>query len=357
MSNEDITWNEQALKAWNRWKETCSVANLTGIDEQKNESVTKKIYSDAELAELTVWQIKLSIEIKNAFEKKFSSLLGEKTKYFDEVMKNHSLKSSSEDKTSKSLPKAKKKNAAESEPVFNGSLADWAHEFDCGVINTNIPEAEQAKLGPNKVYKDFVWAKLAESDDPPLKIIRGKLLGKYGIINGIAERYLRENYFEIWVRCNEYKNAKSRKDAPANLPQITHISINHPQNESEDDTNPVERIPDPSQNEPVDSLSFLAQDIRAAFTCEEIAFMLAKIYRLLSDPDFLQLVGKKREAANEYWNKKLLPQLRSKKCYDLLAPKGAVEIMINILKESEKASKSFLLKVEQRSDVILMRRK
>ena len=100
MSNEDIAWNGQALKAWNRWKETCSVANLKNEDAQVNGAEPKK-YSAAEIEELTDWQIKLSAEIKNAFENKFASLLGDKSQWFKEVMKKYEREHSFEDTPNK----------------------------------------------------------------------------------------------------------------------------------------------------------------------------------------------------------------------------------------------------------------
>ena len=67
-------------------------------------------------------------------------------------------------------------------------------EFDCGII-----EKANSPTSP-KNYKDHTWKCIQQSDDPPLKIIRGQLLGFQGIINEIAERFLRNNFHQIWEK-------------------------------------------------------------------------------------------------------------------------------------------------------------
>ncbi len=79
------------------------------------------------------------------------------------------------------------------------SYEDWAQEFDVGLIETALrckePERKQAKK-----WKDWLFDKVAASSDPPRRVIEGKLIGKKGIINDIAERYLRDNHSLLWMQ-------------------------------------------------------------------------------------------------------------------------------------------------------------
>jgi hypothetical protein len=130
--------NAKILQAWCEWKEICSIGGC-------NEA----------------FRFVLANEVKGAFERKLRALLGA----------SFGMVSSSE--------------------LDANCLA---HEFDCGIIE----KAELAKTKKN--YKDYVWLSIRESDDPPLKVIRGLLLGPRGLINEIVENWLKSNGWVISSR-------------------------------------------------------------------------------------------------------------------------------------------------------------
>lgn len=212
MNDRNKEWNEKSLTAWNQWKSICSICGCS--DEYKHI---------------------LMIEVVNAFQKKLHSVIGnqldslfsdsyEATTAGEEKTERAILPSQSgelpsdgsfyhsEDFDEKDIDKdkdledlitpedANELNPDDAENQEQGNKTeklfrvDWAHEFDCGII-------EKANSGKSpKNYKDHTWECINRSDDPPLKIIRGQLLGHLGIINEIAERFLRNNFHQIWEK-------------------------------------------------------------------------------------------------------------------------------------------------------------
>ncbi|MBQ2630123.1 MAG: hypothetical protein IJG13_10645 [Kiritimatiellae bacterium] len=78
---------------------------------------------------------------------------------------------------------------------------DFAQEFDGALAEYEVGErykkghhGEAGYLRKAKAWKDDVWAAVAKSDDPPLKVIIGKLLGHTGVINQVVEEWLLTNY-------------------------------------------------------------------------------------------------------------------------------------------------------------------
>ncbi len=130
--------NANVLQAWCEWKEICSIG---GCNED--------------------FRFVLANEVAGAFRRKLHTLLG-----------------------------------ASFEMVSSSELgaACLAHEFDCGIIE----KAELAKTKKN--YKDYVWLSIGKSDDPPLKVIRGLLVGPRGLINEIVENWLKSNGWVISSR-------------------------------------------------------------------------------------------------------------------------------------------------------------
>lgn len=227
MTNREEEWNENSLMAWNQWKTICSICGCP--------SEYKKF---------------LMVEVARAFERKIKSVVGDQldslfsTKSYSEanektveeqaVLPSQSgrlpentvfykmdesiddshcaeslkLASEAEDPAKENIEDVpfdqeviEKENLQEDQsnisdaPLIQHDFrVDWAHEFDCGII-----EKANSEKSP-KNYKDLTWECIARSDDPPLKIIRGKLLGHLGIINEIAERYLRNNFHQIWEK-------------------------------------------------------------------------------------------------------------------------------------------------------------
>ena len=87
---------------------------------------------------------------------------------------------------------------------------DLVQRFDTAVI------AYDEKHTESKCYKDFVWDKVANSPDPPLKVIRGKLTGLGGFVTRVVVEDIfremgarkttdKETGKDVWLFNNELK--------------------------------------------------------------------------------------------------------------------------------------------------------
>ena len=153
--------NARALTAWNAWKDVCWVH---GLGQPRGNLPVVGTNEDAEI---------LSKMIANAFRRKLAPF-----------MRNFQ----SEDGTSSLIE------------------VDFAQEFDAALHEYELSETsgherymrghygESDYVRKAKAWKDFVWKAVAESEDPPLKVIIGKLLGRLGVINQIVEDWLLANY-------------------------------------------------------------------------------------------------------------------------------------------------------------------
>lgn len=83
--------------------------------------------------------------------------------------------------------------------------------FDYGLIEMSEPGDKTRK----KAFKDYVWLCANESSDPPLKVIRGKLVGNRGVINGIVEKHLKERGFAIYSKTGKDGKRKDIIYAPS----------------------------------------------------------------------------------------------------------------------------------------------
>mgnify|MGYP000001294301 FL=1 len=148
--------NARRLKAWNAWKEVCWVHGLG----RPREGLS--VVGTAEDEAL------LSTVIANAFKKKLSPFM---------------LQLGDEDGRTQL------------------SDIDFAQEFDDALLEYEKAKrykrghfGEEACIRKPKAWKDFVWDAVARSDDPPLKVINGKLIGSQGVINQVVEDWLFANY-------------------------------------------------------------------------------------------------------------------------------------------------------------------
>lgn len=148
--------NARRLKAWNAWKEVCWVHGLG----KRLEDLS--VIGTAEDEEL------LSTMITKAFKKKLSPFM---------------LQLGDEDGR------------------IQLSDIDFAQEFDNALLEYEEAKrykkghfGEEAYIRKPKAWKDFVWDAVARSDDPPLKVINGKLIGPQGVINQVVEDWLFANY-------------------------------------------------------------------------------------------------------------------------------------------------------------------
>lgn len=152
----------EQMRAWNAWKDVCWVH---GVGKQRGD--LPPVGTDKDEA------ILVSL-ISNAFKKKIR-------------------------------PYARLLESVDGESSPLGDL-DFAQEFDDALVAYKLSETpghERYKKGhygepgyerKAKAWKDFVWAAVAASDDPPTQVINGKLIGPTGVINQVVEDWLLANY-------------------------------------------------------------------------------------------------------------------------------------------------------------------
>lgn len=239
--------NDKSLKAWCQWKEICSILGCR--PEAKS---------------------LLAQEVGDAFRKKLNYTVGPRAYgHLNGVSCNE----------------------------------DFAQEFDVGIIE----KAYIAKTRKN--YKDVVWQCIAVSDDPPLKVIRGKLIGNSGVINGIVEKWLRGQGWES----SSVTDKKTGKRAdiwvhPEALPELDFNQGAAPQNddgendvrgelrkyddgvysESEEGTSPYSKYIDDVSVDGDDPVDVYMADVADA------AILLAKFsgISITTDKYFLDFVGR-----------------------------------------------------------------
>ena len=148
--------NARRLEAWNAWKEVCWVHGLG------------KSRGDLPAVGTTEDEKVLSELITNAFRRKLSPFAA---------------------------------HLEDAQGRFDFSEIDCAEEFDAALYEYEHVDrykkgfyGDEAKLRKKKAWKDFVWQSVAASDDPPLQVIMGKLLGRSGVINQIVEEWLLSNF-------------------------------------------------------------------------------------------------------------------------------------------------------------------
>ena len=139
--------NARALKAWNEWKEICSVMGCS----EESRSILKK-------------------EISGAF------------RYFLMAINSWASRISSQ---------------FENVPTEDDDV--YVQEFDTSIeiaaknpgINKHTHEPKE-----HKYYKDKIWMDVQNSNDAPLKVIRGELISKNNkacVIKGVVINYLEKN--------------------------------------------------------------------------------------------------------------------------------------------------------------------
>lgn len=147
MTNKD-GYNEKALIAWNEWKEVCAVNGCNA----ENQTILKK-------------------EIERGFREKLKAF----SNAF-EVSENHDF------------------GEIDYVTEFDSALVEYEHsEEDGHEIYHKGRWGEKKHVRKAKCWKDFTWEKIAESSDPDLKVIRGKLTGQKSVMDCIVEDYLSRN--------------------------------------------------------------------------------------------------------------------------------------------------------------------
>lgn len=293
ISEED---NARMLAAWNAWKEVCWVH---GLGKPRGDLPVVGSAEDEQL---------LAKMIRNAFLRKLTPF---------------------------------KEQLADSK----GNIAlltdlDCAQEFDNALIEyENIDRRDRRFLGDGEVHlrqkkawKDFVWVSLATSDDPPLKVIIGQLLGAKGVIHQVVEDWLFANFS---VRCNgklvEFHRSRDAVDYETRGCDGSDEG-NFLENEAgkaispdgyepapdADDTPCDDTLEVPDWDVPAQTLNSWREELDGAFSPRLCCLMLAHIngVKLYADAEILETLGiGKTTAANELKNaveclSSLNPELR-----------------------------------------------
>ena len=374
MNDRNKEWNEKSLTAWNQWKSICSICGCP--DESR--------------------QI-LMVEVANAFQKKLHSVIGTELDYLfydnyktilgkEEISESDTLPSQTghlpsdgsfyfsedygkevaefdknlEDLVPQDDADGRKFNSepsddlesvagqnyqddGEAEDVLEDNAepgsekkaekrfrVDWAHEFDCGIIE----KANHEKSPKN--YKDYTWECISRSNDPPLKIIRGQLLGHLGIINEIAERFLRNNFYQIWEK---------------------QISLQTPAGTDKDDSGTLEdTIPDKKTDSSLDPSEekFLRKCFRNLFSNDNAAIFLVYLSGFstmfpkkisISHEELQKYTGLSSSSLYDRINNFILPKIQAlpKECLQVMQISGASDflifLMIDQIKPEKKAEK------------------
>lgn len=219
MTNHNENWNEKALIAWDQWKAICSICGCPA-EHQKilmvevSRAFKKKFHSVIGTQLDSLFSPDYRVEIKNDDGEEKDVLPSQSGRLPNDSLFYKTDESSEDDDEDASLENMEpdtesgeqdfvaqddsgneQQDDTSDTPVNPKDYrVNWAHEFDCGII-----EKANSPTSP-KNYKDHTWECIQRSDDPPLKIIRGQLLGFQGIINEIAERFLRNNFHQIWEK-------------------------------------------------------------------------------------------------------------------------------------------------------------
>ena len=288
--------NARKLTAWNAWKEVCWVH---GLGKPRGDLPIVGTEADERL---------LAQSIRNAFLRKLTPF---------------------------------KEQLADSK----GNIAlltdlDCAQEFDNALIEYEKTDRRdkrflddgQIHLKQKKAWKDFVWASIAASDDPPLKVINGQLLGSKGVINQVVEDWLLANFS---VRFNgdllEFHRSRDAAESGTKdeseldngdfLENVVGNAISPGSCESAPDTDdtPCEDTPEmPNWDVPEQTLNSWREELAGVFPPRLCCLMLAHIngVKLYADTEILEALGiGKTTAASDLKNAKdclssLNPELR-----------------------------------------------
>lgn len=137
----ELERNNRELTAWNEWKSICWILGCS----PENREILKKL-------------------VKNKYNELIRNRLGFSINETDEDIANDFDNAIREAKDSPRIDRRTK---------------------------TGDGEYRRRK---KKYWKNTVWEAVSESDDPPLKIIRGKILGEKGFINEIVADFLETEY-------------------------------------------------------------------------------------------------------------------------------------------------------------------
>ena len=235
-------------------------------------------------------------------------------------------------------------------------------EFDSAVVmrDANDPEG-QAVPGNHsyaKKYKDFIWQKIAQSDDPPLRVIRGKITGPKGYIKDLVARYVKKNY-QIEVSFEEDESEESGGNKKKRL----HVRASLDKPLRNDDSEENGSFLEAQEAEDSFDLYFSPEKKREeclalleplAITWKEAALLLATSCKIsLADPMVLDFCQLKKSAAYNLFQKVIsrFQDERISKFQEYLRIRSRNEtVMLELLFEKvkmEKGDHPFLTGIEK----------
>lgn len=279
---------EGLLRAWNQWKEICAVEGI----ERDSQELLAPVIANA-------WRGKLM----KSFPKQADRI------WHDMLQGAQGLE----------------------------AQMDVCHEFDGALEIIAEGDRKDARgkeenqlLRKKKKWKNVVWQEVHESQDPPLEVIHGRLVGGQGVINDIVEDYVDENYFckkkGIFGDMESYEAKEAggmsweEKLGEWLKPGLGAVEMAECRNF-------------------VEELSSRA-----------LAMLPAWRYKLLSKPSFLEFVELSQSQAYGVFNKELAPQLRAffedKRAMGKESLAYIVEICRKRLEKSEKPAGHFLKDVD-----------
>lgn len=296
---EFAQWQKNTLSAWNEWKEICFVLGC----EQDN-------------------QLLLAKGIIKAYQRKFQAIFKHNfTKIIPEFIKfTHNEK-------------------------INDDIRKWqfwVDHFDNYLVAKITAEQN------SKDYKNYIWNKIAESNDPPLKLISGKLLGEKGLINAIAEKYLKENHVDLWENLKEYNNNKRRVRKIDTAP-IQFISKD--ENIDEEGNNIYADIIGQEDKHFIFGYNDteICNKLSETFENKEILLFIAEKFNMLSSPATESYFNLKKTAITNMWNNQVYRKMQKE--MPIIFSMGTYEKIFICMKKvlsAEKSAEPFLLELDRR---------
>ena len=234
------------------------------------------------------------------------------------------------------------------EKLLYASNSNWEDEFSKEGWGQEIGRyfdayiREGVENEKKKNYKDFIWLKIEEGNDPPLKIIRGQLTASKSVLSNVLEKFVKEKGLVVGVK-DHYSTSSS--------------SLNEKIGDEEDSVEKIDTLhfmpaslPDISEEEKVE----FAHRFKEMFSSSECVILLAHLKRIaLTDPIVEMATGVKKSRASEIRNDLLERMvLLGDEVRPLASEYGwtaVKDMVVDILKEQIKAEKSlseFLSRVE-----------
>ena len=225
------------------------------------------------------------------------------------------------------------------EKLLSFSNPNWEGEFTKEGWGQEIGESFDAYIREGvenekkKNYKDFIWLKIEEGNDPPLKIIRGQLTASRSVLSNVIEKFVVEKGLVVGVSKHISANSSSLDERIG---------------EEEDSCRKVDllsfepaSLPDIPEEEKVE----FANRFKELFSSSECVILLAYFKRIaFTDPIVEAAAGVKKSRVGKMLEnllERLVPLQKEFKSLAYEYGQGAVaDMVVDILKEQIKAEKS-----------------